>query len=71
MGANEKRAATFHGGHPLGESVDARRGRVAWHMSIEDVLIGHDLLGFDYPISGDTTPTKHAVQDRGARHDEA
>jgi hypothetical protein len=34
---------------------DEYRGQVAWHMRLEDVILGH-ALGFDYPMSGDARP---------------
>lgn len=33
---------------------DNRRGETAWHMQLIDVLIGYNVLGFDYPMSGDS-----------------
>jgi len=32
------------------------RGKVAWHMKLIDVLIGHNALGFDYVMNGDLRP---------------
>lgn len=36
--------------------ADAWRGQTAWHMTVEDVRIGHELLGFDYAFNGDMRP---------------
>lgn len=37
---------------------DQWRGRAAWHMQLVDILIGHEILGFDYVMSGDSRPSK-------------
>lgn len=29
------------------------RGRAAWHMTLDLVLLGHNVLGFEYEMSGD------------------
>lgn len=34
----------------LGERL---RGELGWDMSVQDVLLGHRVLGFDYPMQGD------------------
>lgn len=40
---------------------DEWRGRAAWHMPLEDVLIGSMILGFTYEMSGDDRPTMPRV----------
>ena len=35
---------------------DLYRARVAWHMRVIDVWIGHHAFGFNYPMSGDDRP---------------
>jgi len=38
------------------ETAEVWRGRVAWHMQLIDVQIGHEALGFDYVFNGDDKP---------------
>lgn len=38
------------------EKADVWRGKLAWHMQLIDVLIGHEALGFDYEMNGDMRP---------------
>lgn len=37
--------------------AEEMRGEVAWFMNVTDLRIGHELLGFDYPVNGDERPT--------------
>lgn len=65
MSANDKAAATYHpdstpntGTATAADVLAERRGRTAWHMQVIDLRIGHDMLGFDYPVNGDAHPRK-------------
>lgn len=42
---------------PTRHDADDYRGRVAWHMPLALVVLGHS-IGFDYPINGDTRPRR-------------
>lgn len=33
-------------------------GRAPWFMQVVDVRIGHEVLGFDYPMQGDQRPPR-------------
>lgn len=38
------------------DEIDAWRGKAAWFMPMVDILIGHNVLGFDYVVNGDDRP---------------
>lgn len=40
----------------VNEAADQLRAKAAWHMRVSDVLLGYEILAFDYPMSGNARP---------------
>ncbi|AHL18523.1 hypothetical protein ISF9_053 [Microbacterium phage vB_MoxS-ISF9] len=46
---------------PTNFQKDLSRGGTAWHMSVDELMTGHFLLGFNYPMSGDSVQRMKAL----------